>query len=493
MPAENAPSAAALAAENAELKAENAELNARLAERDRTVSELKAEIAALKEQLAELLGRLGKNSRNSSKPPSSDGLSKPKTQSSRKPGGRKPGGQPGHRGSTLERSETPDRIIDHVPEACAGCGAGLGAGSSVSHAARQVHDLPDPQPLFVTEHRAHRCRCGACGEETAAPFPEGVRGPVQYGPRIVSLILYFSVAQLIPVKRMCALLRDVFGVSLSQGTVAAVIRRGADRCAGFWTHLRRLAAAAPVKHFDETGARIAGGLRWIHVACTQFLCHFRLGESRGDVMAEAAGIAVHDHFGPYFNIEGVEHAGCNAHNLRDLQWLVETGDEVWAENLGFHLVSAIAAADKARRRGTWLTEQEIADFEEHYRLLVGDGIDHHESLPPLSSKRKGRPKRRKGHNLAIRLRDFQDETLRFLRNPLVPPTNNQAEQDLRPQKTKQKISGCFRTAAGAADFLILRSVIETGRKQRWNLLWTLSAAPSALFERLNPYGPIPDT
>ena len=304
--AKSAPSAAALAAENAEPKTEMAELNARLAERDRTMAELKAEVASLKEQPAELLGRLGRNSRNSGKPPSSDGLSKPKVQSSRKPGG--------HRGTTLERSETPDRVIDHVP----------------------------------------------------------------------------------------------------------------DACAGFWTQLRQLAATAPVKHFDETEARVAGGLRWVHVACTEFLCHFRLGESRGDVMAEAAGIAVHDHFGPYFNIEGVEHAGCNAHNLRDLQWLVENGGEVWAENLGFHLVSAIAAADKARRRGTWPAEQEIADFEEHYGLLVGDGIDHHESLPPLRSKRKGRPKRRKGHNLAIRLRDFQDETLRFLRNPLVPPANNQA-------------------------------------------------------------------
>ena len=430
--------------------AETARLQALLAERDSAIEGLRDEVRRLAERIAELERMLSRNSRNSGKPPSSDGLSKPKSAPKGK-GGRRPGGQPGHPGSTLKPSEDPDRIVEHMPEVCGGCGAG-----------------------------------------TVADFPRGVDGPVQYGPRIVSLILYFSTVQLMPLKRLRTLLADVFGVSMSQGTIHAAIRRAAGGCAGFWRQVREMAAKAPVKHFDETGMRVAGSLRWVHVACTALLCHFRLGDSRGDVMAEAAGIAVHDHWKPCFRIEGVEHGACLAHLMRELAGLVESDDEIRAENMRDHLRSTLAIARDARRRRAPPADELVAAAERHCDLLVGDGIAHREALPPLSSKRKGRPKRRPGHNLAIRLRDFKAGTLRFLRDPSVPATNNLAERDIRPLKVKQKISGSFRTEAGAREFAILRSTVETARKQGWNLLSALQADPDMLAAALRADGPAPE-
>ena len=184
---------------------------------------------------------------------------------------------------------------------------------------------------------------------------------------------------------------------------------------------------------------------------------------------------------------------CCAHIGRELQGLVDTDGEVWAENMRDHLNEALAAARAARKTGVWLTEQQITSLEQHYDLLVGDGIAHHEALPPLRAARKGRPKRRPGHNLAIRLRDFRDATLRFLRNPAVPPTNNTAEQDIRCCKIKQKISGSFRTADGAEAFAILRSLVETGRKQNWNPLSVFTADPEMLIKGLRTAdGPAPE-
>ena len=309
----------------AALTAEIASLRAQLLERDK-------QITLLSERIRELERMLGGNSRNSGRPPSSDGLAKPRAKDGRKRGSRRPGGQPGHQGSTLKRSATPDHVVDHFPERCQGCGLAFDGQGMEFHSARQVHDLPEPRPLEVTEHRAHRCRCRGCGQRTVAAYPDGVCAPVQYGPRIGSLILYLSVAQLLPMKRLRETLLHLHGVSLSQGTVHSVMHRAAAAYAGFRHHLRSTLAAAPVAHFDETGMRVAGRLRWFHVACTGLVCQFRLGEGRGDIMAEATGVAVHDHWKPYWRMTAAEHGLCNAHILRELQALVDNDDEVWAGN-----------------------------------------------------------------------------------------------------------------------------------------------------------------
>ena len=258
-----------------------AELEAALVERDATIK-------ALLERIAELERRLGLDSSNSGKPPSSDGLRKPNAgrgvekrgkSSGGESSGRKPGGQPGRAGKTLKRSDEPDRVEDHYPDRCGSCGERLGKDGSVHFAARQVFDLPPPPALEVVEHRAHACACAACGGTTRAAFPEGVNAPIQRGSRISALVLYFGGLQMLPRKRLAEMMGEVFGASLSQGAVSAILRRGGEACASFAERVRDLVAHAPVKHMDETGVRVEGRLRWLHVACTGLLCHFRLGES----------------------------------------------------------------------------------------------------------------------------------------------------------------------------------------------------------------------
>jgi len=300
------------------------------------VAELRAQNAALVARVAELERRLGLNSSNSGKPPSSDGLHKPPARVSglREQSAKKPGGQPGHPGKTLRRTATPDATVDHFPPGCAGCGAALSEAMATGHSARQVFDLPEPQPLVVTEHRAHQCRCAACGAHTRAAFPAGVTAPVQYGTRIAAVVVYLLHYQMLPEKRLAELLADLFGVQLVTATIAAMSQTCAARFAGFATVVRDQVAAAAVKHLDETGFRIGGKTRWLHIASTMLLTFYRISPKRGSLPQNLAGIVVHDHWKPYYTLNGVRHALCNAHHLRELKALVEIEREDWARRLG---------------------------------------------------------------------------------------------------------------------------------------------------------------
>ena len=279
-----------------------------------------AEMAAMQARIAELERRLSLNSSNSGKPPSSDGLKKPvRVSSLREPSGKKPGGQKGHPGETLCRTETPDAIIDHYPPACARCGALLTEAMATSHVARQEFDLPEPQPLIVTEHRAHDCRCAACGAQTRAAFPDWVAAPVQYGKRIGAVVLYLLHYQLLPEKRLATLMADLFGVRLATATIARISHDCAERFQGFANVVRDQVAVAPVKHMDETGFRIGGKTQWLHIASTMLLTFYRVSAKCGSLLANVVGIVVHDHWHPYYTMKGVLHALCNAHHLRELK------------------------------------------------------------------------------------------------------------------------------------------------------------------------------
>ena len=293
---------------------------------------LRAENAALMARLGELERRLGLNSSNSGKPPSSDGLKKPvRVSSLRGSSGKRSGGQKGHPGGTLCRVETPDTTIEHYPQACAACGEALSAAMATGHVARQVFDLPEPKPLIVTEHRAYRCRCAACGAQTRAAFPETVTAPVQYGKRIGALVLYLLHYQLLPEKRLAALMADLFGVKLVTATIGRISQDCAGRLQGFADTVRGQVAAAPVKHLDETGFRIGGKTQWLHIASTVWLTFYRTSAKRGSLLADVSGIVVHDHWKPYYTMTGVLHALCNAHHLRELKALVEIEKEDWAK------------------------------------------------------------------------------------------------------------------------------------------------------------------
>jgi transposase len=443
---------------------------------------LRAENAALTGRLAELERRLGLNSSNSGKPPSSDGLKKPPRVSSlREASGKKTGGQKGHPGETLRRVEGPDAIIDHYPEACTACGAPLSAAMATDHVARQVFDLPEPKPLIVTEHRAHGCRCVACGTPTRARFPEGVTAPVQYGTRISAFVLYLLHYQLLPEKRLAALMADLFGVRLVTATIARISQDCAQRFQGFADAVRDHVAAAPVKHMDETGFRIGGKTQWLHIASTARLTFYRVSAKRGSLLAKVTGIVVHDHWKPYYTMTGVLHALCNAHHLRELKALVEIEKEAWARKMQRLLRRACHATNLAREQGLPLKPGLIALFDRCYDTVLAEGLVFHAAQPALAkARRRGRPPRRVGHNLLLRLSTRKQDVLRFVTDPSVPFTNNLAEQDGRMMKLRQKISGGFRSEDGAKDFAVIRSLLSTARKQGWNMLQTLTGAPARL-------------
>jgi transposase len=437
-----------------------------------------AEIAALKARVAELERRLGLDSSNSGKPPSSDGLKKPsRTRSSREPSGKKPGGQKGHKGETLQQVAEPDSVVNHFPTSCAACGASVTPDMSAGHSARQVFDLPEPRPLVVTEHRAHDCVCAGCGALSRASFPDGVNAPVQYGPRIAALVTYLLHYQLLPEDRLAELMSDLFGIRLVAATIARMSRTCAARVQDFVATVRSLVAGAAVKHMDETGFRIGGKTQWLHVACTAGLTFYRVCARRGSLLDNVSGIVVHDHWLPYYGMPGVLHALCNAHHLRELKALIEIEKEDWARKMHRLLRRASHAVNLARERGSPLKPGLIALIERRYDAFVAAGLAFHEAQSPLrpdaapqGCRRRGRKARRTGHNLLLRLANRREDVLRFLADPSVPFTNNQAERDVRMMKVKQKISGCFRSLDGALDFAVIRSFISTAKKQGWNVI-----------------------
>jgi transposase len=449
-------------------------------------AELQVLIGALQARIAELERQLGLNSSNSGKPPSSDGLKKPPRVSNlRQRSGKRTGGQKGHPGETLRRTATPDATVDHYPKICAACGAPLTTGMAIGHVARQVFDLPEPQPLIVTEHRAHGCLCAACGTQTRAAFPEGVVAPVQYGKRIAAFVLYLLHYQLLPEKRLAALMADLFGVHLVTATIARISQDCAERFQGFADTLRDHVAAAPVKHMDETGFRIGGKTQWLHIASTIWLTFYRVSPKRGSLLAHVTGIVVHDHWKPYYTLKGVLHALCNAHHLRELKALVEIEKEDWARNMQRLLRRACHATNLARERGVPLKPDLIALIDRCYDAILTQGFAFHEAQPTLISaevkaRRRGRTPRRVGHNLLLRLSTRKPDVLRFLADPLVPFTNNLAERDGRMMKLRQKISGGFRSSDGAKQFSVVRSLLSTARKQGWDVLRTLNSDPTSL-------------
>jgi transposase len=459
----------------AELRAANAE-QARL-------------IATLQARVAELERRLGRDSSNSSKPPSSDGLAKA-TRPARGGGGRRrPGKQPGTPGAHLAQVADPDEIVVHVSDRCGGCGGELAGALVAGVEIRQVFDLP-PLGLRVIEHRAQRRRC-ACGQVTSGTFPEQVRAPTQYGPGLRALGCYLLVYQHLPVDRAARLLADVVGAPVATGTLAALVAEGAAGLGDFAATVRHQLAAAPVAHFDETGARVAGRLHWVHSASTGSLTWQTVHPKRGRVAMDAAGVlpalggvAVHDGWSPYWHYQAA-HALCGAHLLRELEAVGEQPRQGWAAGVAELLCDAKLAADRARAAG-WVQVDEATRARLHarYARLLADG--HAANPPPRRLGRGRRPRRSPAARLLARLDTHRGQVLRFLDDLLVPFDNNQAERDLRMVKLQQKISGCWRTLAGAEAFLTVRSYISTARKHGMEVLGVLRR----LFES-NPWLPIP--
>jgi transposase len=463
--------------------------NARLAE---ALAAVQLEMAILRQENADLRRQLAKNSSNSGKPPSSDGLKKkpPAPRSLRGKSGKKSGGQVGHRGDTLRRTPTPDVVERHEAERCGACQSALTAAMARGMERRQVFDMPQPR-LEVTEHQATIYCCAHCRAETTAAFPAGVNAPVQYGPLMRAAAVYCNVQQLVPEDRVCQLLRDLFGaVSLCAASVTNWVNGAARTLGGVVEHILGRLTDGGVRHLDETGFRVAGKLHWLHSVSSLTFTHYRLSTRRGDIPVFLnGGTIVHDHFKPYYaRMSGVDaHALCGAHHLRELKAIEEIEKEPWAKAMSKLLTNANHLKHQAQDRGeTELPQPVRRAIIAKYTAIVAKGLAFHKRQPPLGRKAgaRGRNARRPGNNLLLRLRDFQDDVLRFIADFAVPFTNNLAEQDLRMMKVRMKISGSFRTFDGAQTFADIRSVISTARKHGLNILETLTRPPDEIIARL---------
>lgn len=432
------------------------------------IQKLEARIQALED-------RLDKDSHNSSKPPSSDGLKKAVKQRKRQGSNKKAGGQVGHVGSRLEPVENPEHLVVHLVKRCLGCAGSLEEIMPAQVVKRQVFDLPAEIKLEVTEHQVEVKFCPECGVENVAEFPPDVSQPTQYGPRIGAQMVYFNQYHFVPMERTAEIVQDLYGQSVSTGTISAVNESMAERVKpvteGIRTYL--IKSEEPV-HFDETGMKISGKLHWLHSAGTKVATFCQIHAKRGTQAMDAIGILpkrtgwtakpVHDFWKPYLKYQQARHALCNAHLIRELVFLVEQHQQAWAGellDLLLRIRQAVETAQQEQRRA--LQPEQIADFEAQYQQWVAQG---EQTNPPTArvAGQRGKVKQSVARNLLDRLRDHREKILAFMYDFKVPFDNNLAERDIRMAKIHQKVSGGFRSENGAEAFGHIRSYISTARK-----------------------------
>jgi transposase len=442
-----------------------AELAARLAEAYRVIEELTAQVGRLSAEVEDLRRRAGRDSSNSSRPPSSDSpyKKKPKDRSLRGRSGRRPGKQPGAQSATLKQSGAPGHVIGCGPAACGCCGHDLSGVPVTGMQKRQVFEAAPPPPPVVTEYQVLAKQCPACGETSVGLAPAGVTGRVQYGPRVHAAAALAVCANYLPVARAARLVAALTGVSVSAGFTAGIRGKAAALLGPFMDRVRELLRAAGVLYADETPARAAGHLHYVHVACTEFLTAMHTGDrtreaiDAGGVLPGYAGTIVRDGYKGYEHLTDALHAWCGAHGLRDLAGLhrFDPDGQLWARAMADTLIDANAAATAARAAGqARLDDAKLTAIRTRYRGAVAMGI--------TGNQRKRTQIGKDGLRLSRRFRDHEDMILRFATDLAVGFTSNQAERDVRPVKVQMRTSGgCWRTLQGLADFAIVQSYLST--------------------------------
>ena len=479
---------------NTQLQMQVNALNASLNSLQQSFDAQTALIAQLNQTIQELKEQLNKNSKNSSKPPSSDGFKRPAPKSLRKPSGKKVGGQEGHQGTFLSVLSDPDKIVKHMPSTCEGC-PHYKMCKGTACVAEKRHVIDAVVTVNVVEHQLLEIPiCMLHGDTRKGNFPNDVKATVQYGENLQALSVALNTVGAVSVKRTHEILSGVFNIPLATGTISNMVKRCANAVSETVNRIKQKVANSGLGHFDETGTRVDKKLWWVHDASNCEFTYLDISPKRGYLGMEQCGvlplfhgIAMHDCWASYWSYEDCQHAVCCAHLLRELTGIAENHPEQkWASAFIDLLLEMKKVKDKAVEVGKeTLSYYHYHKFDKRYDELIKQAREEN-PLPVTTEKKRGRKKKGKILALVDRLDNYKVSVCLFIHNFMVPFDNNQAERDLRMIKVKTKVSGCFRSEEGARDYLKIMSYIGTAHKQGHNaydaIRKAISGCPDFIFE-----------
>lgn len=430
----------------------------------------KKQIEFLEQEVKELRAQLSSDSKNSHRPPSSDGYRKRAVLPKKK---KKRGGQTGHKGSTLKMVSIPDQAIELRPSRCS-CGATLDSMDSVLLERRQVFDLPDPK-LEVIEYQQYANTCPCCGAYCRVDFPSEVRAPVQYGSGVKALSVLLSNSFCLSYSKISQLFEDLYGYRINGHTLFQANIDAYEALEASEKAIQDQLCQQEVAHADESGLRVGGKLHWVHSLSSEKLTYLFVHPKRGkkaleseaSLLPKLTNWLVHDCWASYFPFEGVKHALCGAHILRELQALIDRKSH-WAEQMHKFLIDLY----KKSQSGTEAIKATRQIQKRFDRICYAADLEEPEPIP----RARGKPKTSKGRNLLNRLIKHQQALMAFAFHQQVPFTNNLAERDIRPVKLKQKVAGCFRTTQGANYYARIQGFVSTTRKNQRNTFKELKRA-----------------
>jgi transposase len=432
-------------------------------------------IEQLEREVKELKAQLGKNSSNSSKPPSSDGYKK-NIKNNRERSDKNQGAQKGHEGTTLQMVKMPDKTVQHTVEGtCCECGRDLKRAGLKNVQKRQVFDLPE-KLIEVTEHRVEvrQCRCGMIHEASC-----NIKGNAQYGERLKALMVYMNQYQYLPFERLQEFSADCLGISMSDGVLSNSNLKCYENLEQTEIEIKEQIIQSEVIHNDETGIRCEKKTQWIHSSSTESHTHYSIQNKRGKegidaigILPDFKGVSVHDRWGSYDDY-ACDHALCNAHILRDLKFLAEENGSQWADKM----ITLLVQANQYKKKGL-LDENAVLAIEKQNRRIVREGLKQEPPPVEVITIKRGRKAKTKSLLLLEVFMHRSQQIWAFIYNEQVPFDNNLAERDLRMVKLKQKISGCFRSLNGAQVFCRIRTYISTAKKQGHSILFAIECALS---------------
>ena len=454
------------------------------------IAQLEEDLIKANTEIKRLKEIIDKDSSNSSKPPSTDNKLSKKATSKKSNSKKKRGGQQGHSGRTLKMVVNPDTVVILDVPTCS-CGHNLDTVHASKVIKRQSFDLPKIK-MMVTQFEQHTKVCPCCNSVNTRAFPKHVSATTQYGNNLRSFMAYCNTYQMIPYDRISEMIEDLTSHKLSNGTIYNTLSSYHEKLESYEESIKELAHQEKVLHCDETGVNVKGTLHWIHTVSSDVMTYYMLHAKRGtiamdemEILPKYKGIAVHDHWRPY-NKYHCKHSFCNAHHLRELNFISQSEKVIWSKSMHGLLTMLNKEVHKAESRGKeCLPKNKVAQFTQYYDDICKGAILYYPPPDTTMKKARGRTAQAKGKNLLDRFIKYKEEVLRFCTDFTVPFTNNLAERDLRMIKVKEKISGTFASFKGGEMFARIRGYISTVKKNNRSVLEELN---NVLKEK--PYIPV---